>query len=359
MKRLISLILIGIISFTSFYLVYGEDKEFNDITNHWGKALILKLVAMEAIDGYPDGDFKPDNSIKVGEFTKILVGSLGHGELGNSSEVHWSLNYINKAKELRLIENSEFDTEDFDRNINRGEMARMIARAITEEYPAALTGYKALIKDYDLIPIEYQDSVLKAFAKGIITGYEDGTFQYERNATRAEASTMIVRLLDQSERKYPEIEIVSNKIVIDDQEIIPEVKEVAEKYNEIINYLESNIDAYNSRLSTSKRLVILPYDSEYVLQKKYYIEMRLTNDKDYNYILSLKSFDDVTLKEFKEILKIFFPTRYEDVLNYMLELKKTENYHAYNNEFTYDGRTWGANYNELNGSVAIFIKAIK
>ncbi|SHK08047.1 S-layer homology domain-containing protein, partial [Paramaledivibacter caminithermalis] len=43
----------------------GKIKEFTDLTKHWAKGYIDKLIALETINGYEDGTFKPDNPIKV------------------------------------------------------------------------------------------------------------------------------------------------------------------------------------------------------------------------------------------------------------------------------------------------------
>lgn len=48
--------------------------------------------------------------------------------------------------------------------------------------------------DYDII---------KAYASGIITGYQDGTFKPEGTLTRAESSTVIYRLTDEEQRVLP------------------------------------------------------------------------------------------------------------------------------------------------------------
>jgi hypothetical protein len=42
--------------------------------------------------------------------------------------------------------------------------------------------------------------VAQVYTKGIVTGYPDGSFGGNRQATRAEASTMVVRLIENSHR---------------------------------------------------------------------------------------------------------------------------------------------------------------
>jgi len=56
------------------------------------------------------------------------------------------------------------------------------------------------IKDYDSIPSLYKPFVLLAYGSGIISGYSDGRFGANDNATRAQAAAYIIRYLDPSER---------------------------------------------------------------------------------------------------------------------------------------------------------------
>ena len=63
--------------FTKFAVMVSvkqeEQPSFNDIAGHWAADNINQLVGLGAINGYPDGSFKPDNNITRAEFTTILV----------------------------------------------------------------------------------------------------------------------------------------------------------------------------------------------------------------------------------------------------------------------------------------------
>lgn len=360
MKKIVSLILTGVIFFASLYLVYGEyssskEKElsvdsnniegFNDIYNHWAKDYITNLIAIGSINGYPNGNFMPDNTIKVGEFTKILVTSLGYEDLGNFEGGHWSLNYIEKAKELELIRNSEFTDEDLDREINRGEMARMIARAINEEYPEELNQYKPLINDYESIPVEYQENVLKAFVKGIITGYEDGKFKFERKATRAEASTMIVRMLDKDERKEPiineEVDKEETEIVINGETIISENPEnvipIAIKAREIMKEGKGLFyEQYNGKgmgdilfwYYLDPNVNVDDFDQRYTMDFTFeiYTELRSEGGAKYPYEISLMnlSIGEESYNFTKEILQTLFPNKYDKAYQIIVDAMKSK-----------------------------------
>jgi hypothetical protein len=175
-----------------------------DIKNHWAKDTVEQLISLEAISGYKDGTFRPDNTITRAEFTKIFISSLGFKPLAKTNVKHWAEPYIDEAVKRGYILNGEFD--DVDQNITRGEIARMVIRSLDESCPDNMDKYTTQITDYSDIPSQYRDFILKAYVKGIVTGYPDGSFGANQTATRAEASTMIVRTLDESKRIVPELQ---------------------------------------------------------------------------------------------------------------------------------------------------------
>lgn len=178
--------------------------KFKDVkVSDWFIDTVSKLVGKGGIDGYPDGSFRPNNTITRAEFTKILVSSLGHDNLPKTS-THWASGYVSKAEEIKLIGKGEL--KNIDKPITRNEMAKMTANALDylgESHVSDRNLFRSQIKDFDKISKEYQDYVLKSYSKGIITGYPDGTFKGNQGLTRAEASTVIIRVIEKDERKAP------------------------------------------------------------------------------------------------------------------------------------------------------------
>lgn len=181
----ILLILILLLSLSS-QNIYAK-KDFSDVPYwHWAQADIKIMSDTLNIEGYPDGTFKPDNSITVAEFTKLFVSLLYEEDQIDQSFKgnHWSDKYRKKAVEQEYILIGEFDQEDLDREITRQEIARMVSRVFEDVDIDAST--KNAIKDFNAIADVYQNHILKAYQLGILNGYTDGTFKATGNATRAE-----------------------------------------------------------------------------------------------------------------------------------------------------------------------------
>ena len=188
--------------------------DYSDVNQSaWYASYVNKISELNAFSGYEDGTFRPDNQITQEEFIKTVV-CLICGELNesnaptvkntwNSKWSSWAIPYLDKAFELGLITEQDTMFKLVGIPCNRGEMAKVITRAVEylKEEPVADTStYIAKLNDYDRMKEEYKPYVLQAYAKGILSGYDDGTFRDDGLLTRAEASSVLVRLIDKSER---------------------------------------------------------------------------------------------------------------------------------------------------------------
>lgn len=181
-------------------------KTFSDMNTHWSKTYVDALVAKKVIDGFPDGTFKPQGTVTVGEFSKILVTSLGHYPKALPGKKHWAQCYIDKALTEGLVMSTEKEFQSLDKAMTRGQVARMIYRALPD--PQAfneMVYYQYMVKDFSLCSADDRLAILNCFRKGIITGYTDGTFKDKTTVTRAEATAMMIRYLEKTQRIEPKL----------------------------------------------------------------------------------------------------------------------------------------------------------
>lgn len=198
MKKLLSLLLILTLLVPSL-VVFAASGSYSDIENHWSKEFVLKLTEKGIFEGYADGTFKPNNNITVAEFIKIVTVAIELDMIPVDGP--WYQMYVNAARNAGLVVTGEFSSTDFNRPITRGEMARIVVRAVElEEEIVNYEDFKTNMADFWKIPSELKNYVLKTYATGIITGYADGTFKHDQNATRAECSVMMLRMIEKEER---------------------------------------------------------------------------------------------------------------------------------------------------------------
>ena len=175
---------------------------FSDTQTHWAQNDIDRLVSLEAIGGYEDGTFRPDQTITRAEFSKILSKSLA---LPPSAEVaftdtadHWARNDLSALVQAQILIPAEYGgVYSPDTPISRSEIAIMLVRAAgLDGQAAALSGTAIGFSDDDSIAAYNRGYISLARQQGFIGGYEDGSFRPQATATRAEAAAMIMRLLD-------------------------------------------------------------------------------------------------------------------------------------------------------------------
>ncbi|NLJ75668.1 MAG: S-layer homology domain-containing protein [Peptococcaceae bacterium] len=180
--------------------IVPEDKPIvplTDIGGNWAEQNIVALVQLGVLKGYPDGTFKPDNTITRAEFVTALVKAF-NPEYDNTkvyadTQNHWAREAISTAAAAGVVAGVSDSQFAPDIPITREQMAVMIINAAgINDAP----GGKAF-SDGAEISAWASEAIAIAGSNNIISGYPDNTFRPHGNATRAEAATVIVRALEQ------------------------------------------------------------------------------------------------------------------------------------------------------------------
>ncbi|MEK3721484.1 NEAT domain-containing protein [Paenibacillus sp. FSL H8-0034] len=173
----------------------------SDIQNHWSKAAIERAVALGIVNGYEDGSFRPDGEINRAEFTVMISRALKlEGKATEltfadlSSIPDWVKPHLAQTVGAGIITSYEDQTFRADRKISRSEIAVMIGRALKLPSDEKET---LSFADAEQIPSWARAYVAAAAKQGIINGRDNNLFAPDASATRAEAVTLIGKLLDQ------------------------------------------------------------------------------------------------------------------------------------------------------------------
>ncbi len=169
---------------------------FSDVpASHWASGVIYELSASGCISGYPDGTFKPGDRISRAEFATVLVKAFqlpaASGKVFDDTAGHWARDYIGAAHAAGIVSGYSESSFGPDNPITREQMAMMIAKA------AGLPEAVADITFTDSGQVSgWARAAVSAVTYGsIMQGYPDGTFAPLREATRAEAVTVIAKAL--------------------------------------------------------------------------------------------------------------------------------------------------------------------
>ncbi|MEF2245768.1 S-layer homology domain-containing protein [Paenibacillus sp. IITD108] len=173
---------------------------FNDIKNHWAESLIKRAAALNLINGFPDGTFRPNDDVTREQFTVMLMNALksdstkgGISFADHASISSWARESVEKAIHAGIISGYEDGTFRPAAYITRAQLAVMIARALDLPAKKDNTGSYT---DYHDIPKWARESVNAVHEAGIMQGRGKKQFIPNGHATRAEVITVLLRMLE-------------------------------------------------------------------------------------------------------------------------------------------------------------------
>lgn len=211
----------------------SEAAGMTDVRGHWAEQTISQMVQQGLLDGFPDGTFRPDDSVTADQFVKIVLLSFTdkypNGErkwkssflqtlsASNQSILqqdyrdftfkpntvgYWAKPYLDLASDLHFISKSQFS--DYKAMLKREDVAEILYYLLkeTEYLEDEVYSLKAASQFGDLqsATARQQKFIGEAMTKGIMEGYPNGYFGVGRTVTRAEALQIIARLQTKSKR---------------------------------------------------------------------------------------------------------------------------------------------------------------
>lgn len=162
------------------------------------------LNANPYLSGYADNTFRPDTTMTRAEMAAILVRVVSKKDsrqlaaaYSDVDDAYWANEAIAKVTGMGLMHGYADGTFGPDHKLKRAEMATIIASLISGEPHLGGTGFP------DTSGHWAEAAIIKVQGAGMMNGYEDGTFRPERLLTRAEAVTIINRVLGLSPASSP------------------------------------------------------------------------------------------------------------------------------------------------------------
>lgn len=192
------------------------EKPFPDILNHWARFDITRLARKDIVEGFEDATFRPDIHITRAEFittiARVISGKLN---LENKDiegldldtfclceQDHWAFPYIAYLRNLGILpyHDCQLIIDEF---CPRAEVCTLLWRAAgmpgavdTASDATAEAQPQQYLEEFESLDSESRKAVLWCIANGLLQGYGDGTLRLNQSITRAEAATIILRLLN-------------------------------------------------------------------------------------------------------------------------------------------------------------------
>lgn len=199
-----------IFHFTKFAVLARERAAltFSDASEEscpWAAEQISYLATRGIVKGVGEGLFEPEREITRAEFTALVVNAIGLDTGDNDGVINakeqfftdvnpreWFAPYINAAAAEGLVRGAAEGLFKPQEPMTREQMAALLSRAF-----AAVFSEEAELDFIDIEEISFwaRAAVKKVLARGLLEGFNDGTFKPGLPVTRAQAAAAVYRLL--------------------------------------------------------------------------------------------------------------------------------------------------------------------
>ena len=217
MKKLAVIILSIVMAFGSiqaFAAGYGEEWEgyyktpttrYSDVTpDDWFYDSIMRVSDKNWFKGYPDGSFRPNESITRAEAVKVFDEFLGLDvQPVNSTSyydvdaAYWYAPYVEAGKDLLPTHTTVQGKNPFnpDMPITREDTVYALVNALgcMENVKIVDQSVLNMFRDTNSISDNVKAHMAVALKEELVSGYEDRTIRAQDPLTRAEFATLLVR----------------------------------------------------------------------------------------------------------------------------------------------------------------------
>lgn len=194
----------------SMYVALRFDHEFQDVPRtHWAFDVVHQMAARQVIRGKSATRFEPESPVTRAQFAAMLVRGLGLDKDTRFAYVYTDIRRgdvlapeIGGAVMWGLMMGYPDGTFHPDAQLNRQELATVLYRLASRfNLTATVTGldYQARLnslKDWSEVAPWAQEAVRGAISQGLMNGRTPEAFSPNGIATRAEAATVVQRLID-------------------------------------------------------------------------------------------------------------------------------------------------------------------
>ena|GEM_PF-578160 len=179
--------------------------DMSDTSGHWAEVYIKRWINDGLITGYPDGQFKPDNSITRAEMA-VLVNRAFDIPKNNSRNIFsdikpsdWFYDEVISGQAAGYISGYTDGTFKPNKPITRQEAASLIMKLLNLE-PGNANAINAFI-DKQSIDEWASSGVNGVITHGLMGGFPDKTFGPRKNITRAETVVTLDKALSYKSEK--------------------------------------------------------------------------------------------------------------------------------------------------------------
>ena len=172
----------------------NQTEVFSDIQESYAKEYIRQLCDQKVLNGFPDGTFRPNESVTRAEFAKMLCILLnlsgGNAAFSDVNTSDWFYSYVAACAQKGIV--NGFEGKFMPQNtITREDCAVMVCRALELAEAGTVTNF-------------LDDEAISDYAKGAVSALSDkkiligdnGFFRAKDNLKRGDAAIILCKLTE-------------------------------------------------------------------------------------------------------------------------------------------------------------------
>ncbi|MCD8389312.1 MAG: S-layer homology domain-containing protein [Oscillospiraceae bacterium] len=213
-NHLIAMVLIVVLLAMGLPIYGFAASSFSDVVSgHWAYNYVEYCYGQGIVEGVGDGKFDPDATLTRAQFITMMGRATYENEVQaqTTSSDSWYSGYVRYLSNKGYLDGIATDEASLNQGMPRQEMAQLlynlcdngeiVVGLYSSEYEGEVTvsgvsinvDMLDYISDANSIGSQYKDAVEYCYYVGLLTGFEDGTFQPNGTVTRAQACAVVNR----------------------------------------------------------------------------------------------------------------------------------------------------------------------
>ncbi|MBK1986614.1 S-layer homology domain-containing protein [Sphaerospermopsis aphanizomenoides BCCUSP55] len=181
----------------------GIQVTFSDISkDYWAKDYIAELAAMEIIDGYPDGTFRPNAPVTRAQLAALLQKTFIKSKIRNAiafrdvPKDYWAYDAIRETYEMgffTILNSKNFNPSQ---KLTRLDVLITLAKGLNYKFTGSTKDILSIYSDASSIRSEHRDFIAALTQNGVIVNYPNiKLLNGKKTATRAEVCALLYRAM--------------------------------------------------------------------------------------------------------------------------------------------------------------------
>jgi hypothetical protein len=206
LSRSAAFMTLGVIVSTAIPLVISSSAlaqaKFSDVQGHWASEFIEVLASKNVIAGFPDGTFKPDQSVTRAQFAAIVRQAFNENKVRAYPEFrdvprnYWAAPAIEEAYETGFMSGYPGNIFQPNQQISKVQALVSLAAGLHLDPGRPNANLLSIYRDARDIPDYAMNGVAAATNKGLVVNYPNVSFlSPEETATRGDVAAYIYQAL--------------------------------------------------------------------------------------------------------------------------------------------------------------------